>query len=108
MSITCPLEGDGKSSGNLQIFVTPLWSHCLADYDSPDHVARAPINVSASSLTIVVNRRDRQSLMRQRKNPDERLRHLDAVSPTRTLEQWWTNTKGKMGLSEAVDGQFVW
>jgi hypothetical protein len=67
-----------------------------------------PVNSSASSLTIVVNRRDRQSLMRQRKNPDERLRHLDAVSPTRTLEQWWTNTKGKMGLSEAVDGQFVW
>lgn len=58
-------------------------------------------------LTIVVNRRDRQSLMRQRKNPDERLRNLDAVSPTRTLEQWWTTTKGKMGLSEAVDGQFV-
>jgi len=46
--------------------------------------------------------------MRQRKNPDERLRNLDAVSPTRTLEQWWTTTKGKMGLSEAVDGQFVW
>ncbi|KAJ5234982.1 uncharacterized protein N7469_004150 [Penicillium citrinum] len=58
-------------------------------------------------LTIVVNRRDRQTFMRQRKNPDERLRNLDAVSPTRTLEQWWTTTKGKMGLSEAVDGQFV-
>lgn len=59
-------------------------------------------------LTIVINRRDRRSFLRSRKNPDERLASLDAVSPTRTLEQWWTMTKGKMGLSEAVDGQFVW
>ncbi|KAJ5541443.1 hypothetical protein N7494_006519 [Penicillium frequentans] len=58
-------------------------------------------------LTIVINRRDRRSFLRSRKNPDERLASLDAVSPTRTLEQWWTMTKGKMGLSEAVDGQFV-
>ena len=60
------------------------------------------------SLTIVINRRDRQAFLRSRKNPDERLASLDAVSPTRTLEQWWTSTKGQMGLSEAVDGQFVW
>ncbi|KAJ5155774.1 hypothetical protein N7492_008577 [Penicillium capsulatum] len=58
-------------------------------------------------LTIIINRRDRQQSLRARKNPDERLASLDAVSPTRTLEQWWTSTKGKMGLSEAVDGQFV-
>lgn len=61
-----------------------------------------------SRLTIVINRRDRRSFLRSKKNPDERLASLDAVSPTRTLEQWWTMTKGKMGLSEAVDGQFVW
>ncbi|KAJ5643828.1 uncharacterized protein N7484_006335 [Penicillium longicatenatum] len=61
----------------------------------------------STELTIVINRRDRRSFLRSRKNPDERLASLDAVSPTRTLEQWWTMTKGKMGLSEAVDGQFV-
>jgi hypothetical protein len=60
------------------------------------------------SLTIVINRRHHQAFLRSRKNPDERLRSLDAVSPTRTLEEWWTTTKGAMGLSEAVDGQFVW
>jgi hypothetical protein len=60
------------------------------------------------SLTILINRRDRRAFSRSRKNPDERLRSLDAVSPTRTLEQWWATTKVAMGLSEAVDGQFVW
>ncbi|KAJ5808459.1 hypothetical protein N7474_009728 [Penicillium riverlandense] len=59
-------------------------------------------------LTIFVNRRDRQAFLRHRKDPSERLRSLDAVSPTSTLEQWWSATKGKLGLSEAVDGQFVW
>ncbi|KAJ5514052.1 hypothetical protein N7463_003604 [Penicillium fimorum] len=58
-------------------------------------------------LTILVNRRDRQSFLRSRKNPSERLRKLDKVSPTCTLEKWWTTTKGNLGLSEAVDGQFV-
>ncbi|KAJ5239533.1 hypothetical protein N7468_004152 [Penicillium chermesinum] len=58
-------------------------------------------------LTIVINRHDRQAFLRSRKNPDERLKSLDKVSPTRTLEDWWAVTKGKMGLSEAVDSQFV-
>ncbi|OQE47523.1 hypothetical protein PENCOP_c001G03978 [Penicillium coprophilum] len=58
-------------------------------------------------LTILINRRDRQSFLRSRKNPSERLRKLDKVSPTCTLEKWWTTTKGNLGLSEAVDGQFV-
>ncbi|KAJ5137341.1 uncharacterized protein N7443_010366 [Penicillium atrosanguineum] len=58
-------------------------------------------------LTIVVNRRDRQALLRSRKTPDERLRKLDDVAPTRTLEVWFTSTKGKMNLSDAVDSQFV-
>ncbi|KAJ5594733.1 uncharacterized protein N7459_000941 [Penicillium hispanicum] len=58
-------------------------------------------------LTVVINRRDRRAIVKSKKNPNERLQCLDAVSPTRTLEQWWTSTKGKMGLSEAVDGQFV-
>ncbi|CDM33987.1 hypothetical protein DTO013E5_1718 [Penicillium roqueforti] len=58
-------------------------------------------------LTILINRRDRQSFLRSRKNPTERLRKLDKVSPTCTLEKWWATTKGNLGLSEAVDGQFV-
>lgn len=66
------------------------------------------VHADPHSLTIIINRRDRQAFLRSRKNPDERLRNLDAVSPTRTLEQWWTTTKGTLGLSEAVDGQFVW
>lgn len=60
------------------------------------------------SLTVLLNRRDRQSFLRSKKNPSERLRKLDQVSPTCTLEKWWTTTKGNLGLSEAVDGQFVW
>jgi hypothetical protein len=60
------------------------------------------------SLTIVINRRDRRSFLRSKKDPDERLRSLDAVAPICTLEKWWTTTKGNLGLSEAVDGQFVW
>ncbi|EKV06986.1 hypothetical protein PDIG_66220 [Penicillium digitatum PHI26] len=62
----------------------------------------------SSSLTILINRRDRQSVRRSRKNPSERLRKLDKVSPICTLENWWTTTKGNLGLSEAVDGEFIW
>ncbi|KAJ5507799.1 hypothetical protein N7527_009942 [Penicillium freii] len=58
-------------------------------------------------LTILINRRDRQSFPKSKKNPSERLRKLDKVSPTCTLEKWWATTKGNLGLSEAVDGQFV-
>ncbi|QQK41046.1 putative transposable element [Penicillium digitatum] len=58
-------------------------------------------------LTILINRRDRQSVRRSRKNPSERLRKLDKVSPICTLENWWTTTKGNLGLSEAVDGEFI-
>ncbi|KAJ5276705.1 hypothetical protein N7519_002697 [Penicillium mononematosum] len=58
-------------------------------------------------LTILVNRRDRRSFLGSKKNSSERLRKLDKVSPTCTLEKWWTATKGNLGLSEAVDGQFV-
>lgn len=67
-----------------------------------------PVLTVSSSLTILINRRDRQSFLRSRKNPSERLRKLDKVSPTCTLEKWWATTKGNLGLSEAVDGQFVW
>ncbi|KAJ5843209.1 uncharacterized protein N7525_000950 [Penicillium rubens] len=69
----------------------------------PDHL----ILTVPSSLTILVNRRDRRSFLGSKKNSSERLRKLDKVSPTCTLEKWWTATKGNLGLSEAVDGQFV-
>ena len=55
-----------------------------------------------------MNRRDRQAFLQSRKSPDERLRNLDVVAQTRTLEDWFASTKDKMGLSEAVDSQFVW
>ncbi|KAF7714958.1 Uncharacterized protein PECH_007792 [Penicillium ucsense] len=58
-------------------------------------------------LTVLINRRDLRTVSRSSKNTDERLRSLDAVSPTRTLEEWWATTKGSLGLSEAVDGHFV-
>lgn len=58
-------------------------------------------------LTILINRRDRRSFLNSKKNPDERLASLDTVSPIRTLEDWWTTTKGKMGLSD-LDSQFIW
>ncbi|KGO78256.1 hypothetical protein PITC_036240 [Penicillium italicum] len=73
-----------------------------------NHATPSHSNCISSSLTLLVNRRDRQSFLRSRKNPSERLRKLDKVSPTCTLEKWWTTTKGNLGLSEAVDGQFVW
>lgn len=66
------------------------------------------LDADHARLTIIINRRGRQTFLQSKKNPEERLRNLDAVSPTRTLEQWWTTTKGTLGLSEAVDSQFVW
>jgi hypothetical protein len=38
----------------------------------------------------------------------ERLKLLDAVSPVSRLDQWWPTAKAEMGVSEAVDNQFVW
>ncbi|KAI2792959.1 hypothetical protein POX_b03003 [Penicillium oxalicum] len=64
--------------------------------------------IASLLLTVFINRRDRRTFLQSSKNADERLRSLDAVSPTRTLEEWWTITKGSLGLSEAVDGHFVW
>lgn len=62
----------------------------------------------ASSLFLLTGRGDRKPAQRSNRDNNERLRKLDKVSPTCTLEKWWASTKGKLGLSEAVDGQFVW
>ncbi|KAJ5887888.1 hypothetical protein N7495_007929 [Penicillium taxi] len=63
--------------------------------------------VSSLALTVIINRRDRQTFLSPKINADERLAKLDVVSPVRELGQWWAETKGNMGLSEAVDGQFI-
>lgn len=63
------------------------------------------------SMTIFINRHERHrgSKKKKKKNPSEKLRKLDAVSPIRTLEEWVSSVKGPLvGQSEAVDNQFVW
>ena len=39
---------------------------------------------------------------------NDKLRKLDAVSPTRTLEEWWSRAKGPLLPSEGADGHFIW
>ncbi|PYH92073.1 putative RING finger domain protein [Aspergillus ellipticus CBS 707.79] len=59
-------------------------------------------------LTLFVNRRDRRPVFSSSKgDPDDKLRKLDVVSPTRTLEDWWSRAKGPLLPSEGVDGDFV-
>ncbi|THC89207.1 hypothetical protein EYZ11_011342 [Aspergillus tanneri] len=57
-------------------------------------------------LTIFVNRRERRPV-KSKSNSSDKLRKLDAVSPTRTLEEWWSKAKGPLSPSDCVDGQFV-
>ncbi|GKZ26141.1 hypothetical protein AbraIFM66951_009566 [Aspergillus brasiliensis] len=59
-------------------------------------------------LTLFVNRRERQPVLKGKGNSNDKLRKLDAVSPTRTLEDWWSRAKGPLLPSEGVDGDFVW
>ncbi|KAE8145296.1 RING finger domain protein [Aspergillus avenaceus] len=58
-------------------------------------------------LTIFVNRRERNPCSKKKKGSSDKLRKLDAVSPTRTLQEWRSKTKGPLLPSEEVDGQFV-
>ncbi|EEA26590.1 hypothetical protein PMAA_076510 [Talaromyces marneffei ATCC 18224] len=37
-----------------------------------------------------------------------RLRKLEAVAPTRNLEEWWPTVKQSLGLSQGVDNHFIW
>ncbi|QGA18611.1 hypothetical protein EYB26_006296 [Talaromyces marneffei] len=36
-----------------------------------------------------------------------RLRKLEAVAPTRNLEEWWPTVKQSLGLSQGVDNHFI-
>lgn len=58
-------------------------------------------------LTIFVNRRERRP-SKSKSNSNDKLRKLDTVSPTRTLEEWWSKAKGPLLPSDCVDGQFIW
>ncbi|KMK60137.1 RING finger domain-containing protein [Aspergillus fumigatus Z5] len=60
-------------------------------------------------LTIFINRRERTpTFKKNRKDHSDKLRRLDAVSPIRTLEEWWSRSKGPLLPSEGADGQFIW
>jgi hypothetical protein len=61
-----------------------------------------------SSFAIYVNRNDSRRDQKNKGPSDERLKKLDAVSPTCRLDQWWPNVKGSLGLPEALDNQFIW
>lgn len=67
-----------------------------------------PANHPHPRLTIFVNRRDRRPSFKNKRDSSDKLRKLDAVSPTRTLEEWWSRTKGPLLPSEGADGQFIW
>ncbi|EHA23124.1 hypothetical protein CBS63078_4681 [Aspergillus niger] len=58
-------------------------------------------------LTLFVNRRDRHPVLKSKGSSNDKLRKLDAVSPTRTLEDWWSRAKGPLLPSEGVDGDFI-
>lgn len=62
-------------------------------------------------LAIYLNRRDPadpESSPRGKDSSSERLKRLDAVSPTRTLDQWWPSVRDSMSLPESMDSHFVW
>ncbi|RJE18101.1 RING finger domain protein [Aspergillus sclerotialis] len=56
-------------------------------------------------LAVLLNRRY-SSRPFVSKDKEEKLRKLDAVSPVRTLEEFWSNLKGPITSSEGTDGQF--
>ncbi|KAL1964153.1 hypothetical protein VTN77DRAFT_7241 [Rasamsonia byssochlamydoides] len=66
--------------------------------------------ISCLLLAIYLNRRDPANPESSSGNKDsssERLKRLDAVSPTCTLDQWWPSVRDSLSLSEAVDSQFI-
>ncbi|KAL1979166.1 hypothetical protein VTN96DRAFT_6604 [Rasamsonia emersonii] len=66
--------------------------------------------ISCLLLAIYLNRRDPAdpgSSSRGKDSSSERLKRLDAVSPTRTLDQWWPSVRDSMNLPESADSHFV-
>ncbi|KKK15279.1 hypothetical protein ARAM_001920 [Aspergillus rambellii] len=59
-------------------------------------------------LTLFINRRDRRPPFKGKKASNDKLRKLDAVSPTRTLEEWSVKAHGPVLPSENVDTHFTW
>ncbi|PYH82777.1 hypothetical protein BO82DRAFT_373700 [Aspergillus uvarum CBS 121591] len=58
-------------------------------------------------LSLFVNRRERRPATKAKSrkgDSHDKLRKLDAVSPARTLEDWWSRAKLP---SEGADGQFM-
>lgn len=69
---------------------------------------RATNTLNLYSLTLFVNRRERHPVLKSKGSSSDKLRKLDAVSPTRTLEDWWSRAKGPLLPSEGVEGDFMW
>ncbi|KAL4969647.1 putative RING finger domain protein [Aspergillus stella-maris] len=61
------------------------------------------------SFTVYFNRRDRSSPSKKhrRKDSSDKLRKLDAVSPIRTLQEWWAKAHGPPLPSNVPDNQFI-
>jgi len=74
-----------------------------------DTVKAATKHVLAKSTTVYLTNRAlvKARIRKSKCYFPERLTRLDAVSPVSTLEQWWPKTKSELGVSEAVDNQFV-
>ncbi|KAL2808411.1 hypothetical protein BJX63DRAFT_37079 [Aspergillus granulosus] len=60
-------------------------------------------------FTVFTNRRRRAPTKKGRKkdSSDDKLRKLDAVLPTRTLEEWWAKAHGPPLPSACADNQFM-
>ncbi|PWY90200.1 RING finger domain protein [Aspergillus heteromorphus CBS 117.55] len=61
-------------------------------------------------LTLFINRRDRRPVFSSgssKGDSNDKLRKLDVVSPTRTLEEWWSRAKGPLLPAEGLDGDFI-
>ncbi|BCS22522.1 putative RING finger domain protein [Aspergillus puulaauensis] len=59
-------------------------------------------------FTVYFNRRERgPSKKSRRKDSSDKLRKLDAVSPIRTLQEWWARAHGPPLPSDCPDNQFI-
>ncbi|KAL4778199.1 hypothetical protein BJX76DRAFT_153138 [Aspergillus varians] len=62
-------------------------------------------------LTIYFNRRERRerepAKKPRKKDTSDKLRKLDAVSPIRTLQEWWARAHGPPLPSDSPDNQFM-
>ncbi|KAL3429952.1 hypothetical protein BDV09DRAFT_31447 [Aspergillus tetrazonus] len=60
-------------------------------------------------FTVYFNRRERRppSKKSRKRDSSDKLRKLDAVSPSRTLEEWWAKAHGPPLPSDCPDNQFI-